>query len=603
MRLEALGLMVLALLGWLIHVPIPAAAIDVAWTYVPVPGPVADVSVGPDGNPWIVLTDTRLFRFNGTSFDEVAGQPALRVAVTKDGVPWVISPDGAGYRRSGDVWERMWLINRAVDLAAGADGNMWYTDSRGRVYTMPATAGTSSNLVQDSYSRVAGSPDGSFWAVKADGTISVPVGRAIRTIPGKAQDVGVGANGAVWITGPDDSISVFTGTGWERVTYGAARWVSVGADGAPWVVNRTGELYRGAPAGTTTPGLPPGPAPITPPANALNRPLIAFLCKVADKADEPRTVDQVQAMLAGPGGFADYIREQSLGALTLNGTQVYGWFQLPNPDATYRGDGRETRLANDCAAAAPQVIVPDNALVAFFSNGPGIQGGVAFQWRTTIGGVNKTFDASAYSSTSLISPAMVAHEVGHNLGFGHSYQSWDPLGGATFGNELLPDPVGPLGPGYNAYHRDRAGWIPATRKFTYTGTVQQLTLTRLTLPTTNDFLMAQIPIGDGSTFYTVELRTYAGADAIPNKGVAGNAIPGEAVLIHRVTPQNVMGEPDPNAFDTRVVVANATDKPDSEGAMWRPGKTYTDAANNISVRIDSLDVLRGVTQITIGPAR
>lgn len=29
--------------------------------------------------------------------------------------------------------------------------------------------------------------------------------------------------------------------------------------------------------------------------------------------------------------------------------------------------------------------------------------------------------------------------------------------------------LGPLGPGYNAFHRDRAGWTPVARNFSYAG--------------------------------------------------------------------------------------------------------------------------------------
>ena len=56
-----------------------------------------------------------------------------------------------------------------------------------------------------------------------------------------------------------------------------------------------------------------------------------------------------------------------------------------------------------------------------------------------------------------------------------------------------------------------------------------------------------------------------------------------------------------NAFDTTVVTAGPGDEPDSEGAMWRKGKTFTDAAAKVFVRIDDIDVLRGTAQVTIGP--
>ncbi len=68
------------------------------------------------------------------------------------------------------------------------------------------------------------------------------------TIPGKATDIGVGANGAVWITGKEKvfggyAIEQWTGSGFKKVIGGAVR-IDVGPDGNPWVVNSDSNIYR-----------------------------------------------------------------------------------------------------------------------------------------------------------------------------------------------------------------------------------------------------------------------------------------------------------------------------------------------------------------------
>src|SRR6202011_6048301 len=84
-----------------------------------------------------------------------------------------------------------------------------------------------------------------------------------------------------------------------------------------------------------------------------------------------------------------------------------------------------------------------------------------------------------------------------------------------------------------------AGWLPDSRQATYSGSgSQQVTLAPLSEPGTSSRLLARIPIpgvsqtpgaANGSVdFYSVEYRKRSGYDA---------GLPGDAVIIHRVTDQ------------------------------------------------------------------
>lgn len=68
-------------------------------------------------------------------------------------------------------------------------------------------------------------------------------------------------------------------------------------------------------------------------------------------------------------------------------------------------------------------------------------------------------------------------------------------------------------------------------------------------------------------------------------------LPGDSVVIHRHPG---------TGGDVEGVLANPAVEWNNPEAFWTAGKTFTDAANNVSIRIDSLDNDKAV--ITIGPA-
>lgn len=70
-------------------------------------------------------------------------------------------------------------------------------------------------------------------------------------LPGFANDIAVGANNSVYITGIDDvspsggySIKKLNGTNWTTIPECAAVRIAVGPDGKPWVVNKSNLIFR-----------------------------------------------------------------------------------------------------------------------------------------------------------------------------------------------------------------------------------------------------------------------------------------------------------------------------------------------------------------------
>jgi hypothetical protein len=82
-------------------------------------------------------------------------------------------------------------------------------------------------------------------------------------LPGLGKDIGVGADGSVWLIGTnpvgaasDFGVYRWNGTDWDGVDGGGVR-IAVGPDGTPWMVNSVGEVFhrQGTSWGTPLPGL------------------------------------------------------------------------------------------------------------------------------------------------------------------------------------------------------------------------------------------------------------------------------------------------------------------------------------------------------------
>jgi peptidoglycan hydrolase-like protein with peptidoglycan-binding domain len=154
-----------------------------------------------------------------------------------------------GIGGNGDVW----IIG--TNVVAGTERGIWkFTGTK----SAPAWA-TTVDLA--GAVRISVDPNGFPWVVQSNGSIwrrnsNSPFSGFFQQVGGGANDIGVGANGEVWITGmnpvnggfqvykyngnpnaPRSDISEWTATD------GGAVKVSVTADGIPWVVTSSGKVF------------------------------------------------------------------------------------------------------------------------------------------------------------------------------------------------------------------------------------------------------------------------------------------------------------------------------------------------------------------------
>jgi hypothetical protein len=76
-----------------------------------VPGGGVRIAVGPDGSPWLVNTEGRIFRRQGGRWVERPGR-ARDIAVAANGTPWIVGLEAvtgghALYRWAGNDWGRV----------------------------------------------------------------------------------------------------------------------------------------------------------------------------------------------------------------------------------------------------------------------------------------------------------------------------------------------------------------------------------------------------------------------------------------------------------------------------------------------------------------
>ncbi len=170
--------------------------------------------------------------------------------------------------------------------------------------------------------------------------------------------------------------------------------------------------------------LPAAGAPA--PAVTGTQKWLTILCKFSDIAAEPEPKSYFENMFTHAKGLDAYWREVSYNAINLAGSQVFGWYTLPQPRSFYVVGGHQdmAKTRQDCTAAADaDVQFPDYAGITMMFNGDIDSGyyGITQFSTVTLDGTSKNYPFIWIDNKGNYNEALTAHEMGHALGiFGHS---------------------------------------------------------------------------------------------------------------------------------------------------------------------------------------
>lgn len=364
----------------------------------------------------------------------------------------------------------------------------------------------------------------------------------------------------------------------------------VPAPGSTWA-ERAADLDRGTvvvegiKAGdtihATSVRLAPG-AEVPSPSFEGSKAYATILCKFPDIGSIPHDAPWY-SLLMGPAypGMDHYWRATSYGAIDLVGSNVFGWFRLPNPYTYYlQPDGNLSLdlLFEDCTAIADsQVFYPDYYGINLMFNaslGCCAWGGGRVMGRD---GQVRGYGVTWMPPWGQTLPIM-GHEMGHSVGFPHSsgpysqtYDSrWDQMSAAS---STQNDPVlGPIPVTTVSHHRNLDAWIDPSRRYTAAvDSVQTIRIQPLgdAIPTL-DYQMGIIPIRGGESFYSVEVRRH--------RGGYDESVPFEGVLLHHVDPTR-------GDRDAQVVDPDGDGDPNDESAIWVPGEVFENRHRGARVEV------------------
>ncbi|MDB5135184.1 MAG: Bacterial Ig-like domain group 2 protein [Mucilaginibacter sp.] len=222
-----------------------------------------DVGVGADGSVFVVGADSvsvtggyGIYKLTNSQFHKLPDCAAIRVAVSPQGVPWVVNKSHLIFRYNGSTWDQ--LPGTATDIGIGADGSVFaigtqFATATGGYIIMKWNGSAWDTMPDCAGIHIAVAPNGIPWVVNQSKLVFRYGGTYLwDTMYGvEGNDVGVGADGSVFVTGTDTTIVgykppiyKFINGGWSQIVGISGTSISVDPLGKIWYTDKSYVLHR-----------------------------------------------------------------------------------------------------------------------------------------------------------------------------------------------------------------------------------------------------------------------------------------------------------------------------------------------------------------------
>jgi hypothetical protein len=149
------------------------------------------------------------------------------------------------------MYPRSWNIlpGSATDIGASAGATYVIgTTAEGSGFGIHKWNGTDWTKISGSAVRIDVENNGNPWVVNSLGEIFKRDGSSWKLLPGKARDIGIGAEGSVYIIGRTAEaggygIYKWNGSDWTKIS-GAGVRITVDHTGTPWIIDSAGSVYK-----------------------------------------------------------------------------------------------------------------------------------------------------------------------------------------------------------------------------------------------------------------------------------------------------------------------------------------------------------------------
>lgn len=217
--------------------------------------PFSNLSVGADGTVYAVDKNQRVWRWNGTVWQEpTPGIRLAQVAVGNVQSVWGINANQEIFQLVGSTWTRPEPANaRAIRIAVGGDGTVWVVNAAGEMYQRQGNTWVQPEPKAARAIQVAVGNANNVWCVNAQNFVfqRAYVGSNYNWIQGdptlaRSKHVSVANDGSVWIVRPDGQLWQYWNNQWihpePRNVVGLQ--VEVGNSNTVWYLDVNGLPYR-----------------------------------------------------------------------------------------------------------------------------------------------------------------------------------------------------------------------------------------------------------------------------------------------------------------------------------------------------------------------